>query len=436
MKPGITLQLAVAVCTAGLLAGCTQAPVAKAPAAYRPAYIVSVPVTAEDTAQSLEARYGGQVAGLNVAAGYAVLGLDRAGAQAHNLSAQTGSRLGMAERNLDQFRAGNTALMGARRSIWMGGEWETWAGARRTIWMGGTYTPVEQNSGTFQQIRLERAHQLAPNLGAGVKVAVIDTGLDLSHPAFVGALAPSTEWKDFVGNDDLPQEEGTLGIGGYGHGTAVASIVLQVAPRATILPLRVLGPDGSGDTLQVANAIYHAAAVGARVINLSLGSAERSDVIEKAIKYATEKKNILVVASAGNEDLAAITYPAAQATDGAAGERSLSVGSVNPLDLKSDFSNYQKDKLELVAPGENVYAAGPEGLLVSWSGTSMAAPMVAGGLALAQGQTLAVSLKDVTKKMADNGQDLYNNGMNGAYKDKLGKGRLDLEKFLINVVRY
>ncbi|WP_102125042.1 S8 family peptidase [Deinococcus planocerae] len=437
MKPSKMLQTALGLCTAALIVGCNQsstAPTAQAES-KRPEYVMSVPVTAGDTPQTLEARYGGRVVEFNAEAGVAIMGTGDGQTQALNMQALSLSGV-RAEPNRKQFRGGGVAMMSGSRSMWAGGSRSMWAGGSRSMWAGGVYASVAENTVSFQQVKLERAHALAPNLGAGVKVAVIDTGLDLGHAAFAGSLAPVTEWKDYVGGDAVPQEEGTLGVGGYGHGTAVASIVLQVAPLATILPIRVLDSDGAGDTDHVASAIYYAAEQGARVINLSLGSVTRSDVIEQAVKYVTEKKNILVVSSAGNENTNAITYPAAHAFDGADGDRSLSVGSVNARDLKSSFSNYQKDKLELMAPGENIFAAGPGGLLVSWSGTSMAAPIVTGGLALALGQTLSVGLKDVTKKMTENGQDLYTGGLNSAYKDMLGKGRLNLERFLTNAVKY
>lgn len=435
MKPRSLVQGALGLCTAALIAGCSQSPGTPAAQAYRPAYILQVPVTAQDTRQELEGRYGGKVVELNTQEGYAVVGLDQAAAKTQNLRAQALGAGPVAEPNLNQFQGGALALMAGARSIWAGGEWQAWAGGARSIWAGGTYMPVLQNSGAFQQIKLENAQKLAPNLGAGVKVAVIDTGIDLSHPAFAGALAPSTEWKDFYGNDNLPQEEGILGVGGYGHGTAVASIILQVAPKATILPLRVLGPNGEGDTLQVANAIKYAVAQKARVINLSLGSTTKSDAVQSAIQAATTA-GVLVVSSAGNDNTPTITYPAVTADDkGPLGERSLSVGSVNSLDRKSSFSNYSPD-LELSAPGENIFTAGPGNLLVAWSGTSMAAPMASGGLALALSQTLAVDIKDVTRKMAENGFDLYSSGLNSAYKDKLGKRRLDLELFLKSTIRY
>ena len=110
---------------------------------------------------------------------------------------------------------------------------------------------------------------LAPNLGEGVKVAVIDTGIDLDHPGFAGRLAPAGEWRDYVDGDDFPMDE--PGGAGFGHGTAVAGIIVQVAPNATILPIRVLAPDGRGDVDDVVTAIDHAITVGAQVINLSLG---------------------------------------------------------------------------------------------------------------------------------------------------------------------
>ncbi|WP_216319104.1 S8 family serine peptidase [Deinococcus aestuarii] len=444
MKPQLLVRTALGLCTAALIAGCNQASTVPTAQSERPEYVMSVPVTPQDTPQTLGARYGGRVVELNAEAGFAVVGLDAGAAKTRNLRAQALGDEPVAEPNIDQFQAGGIALMGGARSMWAGGArsmWaggarSMWAGGARSMWAGGTYALVPENTAPFKQILLEKAHALAPGLGAGVKVAVIDTGIDLAHPAFIDSLAPATEWKDYVGNDALPQEQGVLGVGGHGHGTAVAGIVLQVAPLATILPIRVLDSDGAGDTDHVASAIYYAVEKGARVINLSLGSVTKSDVIEQAVKYATEKKNVLVVSSAGNDNAKTITFPAQHASDGADGERSLSVGSVNALDLKSSFSNYQKDRLELMAPGENIFTAGPDGLLVSWSGTSMAAPIVAGGLALALGQTLAVPLKDVTKKMAETGQDLYNNGRNSAYKDLLGKGRLDLEKFLTNAVKY
>ena len=410
--------------------------------------VISVPVHDGDTVASLEAALGGTVLawtppGCSDPAGCAALvGVNHMpaaaadGLQGQGMRVLAGRDVHI-ERNRDVFSGGGalTAIMGGSRTIWAGGNFLAWSGGSRTIWAGGEYQALPQNTRTWQQIRLEQAHALAPNLGAGVTVAVIDTGLDLQHSAFQGSLSDPATWWDFYAGDAVPQDEGTLGTGGYGHGTNVAGIILQIAPRARIMPLRVLGADGSGDVATVAQAITWAAARGARIINLSLGSAENSKVVQDAINKVTAQ-NVMVVASAGNENLNKITYPAAAASSGAAGERALSVGSVDLFDRKSSFSNYTKN-LELVAPGEQVYAPAPGERMAAWSGTSMAAPIVAGGLALAFGQTLAVPVKDLTVKLAENAADVYNNGANQPYKDMLGvKGRLDLAAFLTNSVRH
>ncbi|UQN08457.1 S8 family serine peptidase [Deinococcus sp. QL22] len=441
--------------TAGLLMGCTQQQGVPSLNADRPGQVaqrydsvVSVPLQSGDTPGGLTNSLGGEVLAWNetdcVTAGtescFALLGMNGAhGAAAQRvqtLSAQRGRTVYM-ESNRDVFSGGGTltATMGGSRGTWAGGDFLAWTGGSRGTWAGGVYNVVPENSQNWRKIRLEQAHKMAPNLGLGITVAVIDTGVDLRHSAFQGSLSDPSTWRDFYAADNVPQEEGTLGVGGYGHGTNVAGIVLQVAPKAKIMPLRVLGPDGSGDVATVASAIDWATAKGARIINLSLGSDENSKVVQEAVARATAK-NVLVVSSAGNANQNQITYPAAIATLKELNSNSLSVGSVDLNDLKSSFSNYASE-LELVAPGENVFAPAPGELLAAWSGTSQAAPMVTGGLALALGQTLSVSLNDVTKKLAENAFDVYNNGANQAYKDKLGvKGRLDLVEFLNSTIKY
>ncbi|UQN08207.1 S8 family serine peptidase [Deinococcus sp. QL22] len=406
---------------------------------------MSVPLQSGDTPSSLTSTLGGEVvtwddtgcAASNAESCFALLGMSGAttlkaqGLQA--LSTQRGRNVYM-ESNRDVFSGGGTltATMSGSRGIWIGGNFLAWSGGSRGIWIGGMYNVIPENTQNWRKIELEKAQMMAPNLGAGVTVAVIDTGIDLKHSAFQGSLSDPSTWRDFYAADNVPQEEGTLGVGGFGHGTNVAGIILQVAPKAKIMPLRVLGPDGSGDVATVASAIDWATAKGARIINLSLGSEDNSRVVQEAIARATAR-NVLIVSSAGNANVSSITYPAATAT---LGINSLSVGSVNLSDIKSSFSNYAS-QLELVAPGENVFAPAPGELLAAWSGTSQAAPMVAGGLALAFGQTLVVPISDVTKKLAENAFDVYNNGANQAYKDQLGiKGRLDLVKFLENTIKY
>ena len=435
--------------TLGLLSACsgpqlTQAanltPAANLTGHEAPRYdsVVSVPLATGDTRASLERQFDGTVLSWPQQTCVpstdtdcsALLGVNGS-PSAIEASGLKAGRSVSAEQNKNIFSGGGsmTASMGGSRSIWASGDLQAWSSGSRSIWASGEYSPLPQNTAIWSKINLQAAQMLAPNLGAGVTVAVIDTGLDLSHSAFQGSLSDPATWWDFYAGDAMPQDEGTLGIGGYGHGTNVAGIILQIAPRAKIMPLRVLGPDGSGDVASIAQAILWAASHGANIINLSLGSTEDSKAVKDAVTRVTAQ-NVLVVASAGNENVKTITYPAASAAKGKLGDLSLSVGSVDLADHKSSFSNYSKD-LELVGPGENVYAPAPGELMAAWSGTSMAAPMASGGLALALGQTTKTSIKDLTDTMAQTAFDVYAGNLNPGYKDQLGeKGRLDLAAFL------
>lgn len=427
--------------TVGLLSACSQSQVngtANLPghSAPRYDYVVSVPLEAGDSRTAMEAQLGGTVVAWpssdcpGEADCVALLGFNRSPIAMQALST-TATRPVFIERNKDVFSGGGTltASMGGARSLWASGDIQAWSGGARSLWASGTFSFLPQNTALWTKINLQAAQALAPNLGAGVTVAVIDTGLDLKHSAFQGALSDPSTWRDFYAGDAVPQDEGTLGTGGFGHGTNIAGIVLQIAPKAKIMPLRVLGPDGSGDVATIAQAILWAADKGANVINLSLGSSENSKVVQDAINKVVAR-NVMVVSSAGNANSDKITYPAALASDGGADDFLLSVGSVDLNDRKSGFSNYS-DKLEVVGPGENVYAPAPGELMAAWSGTSMAAPMASGALALALGQPLKVQIKDLENNLNSSADDVYANKLNEAYKGKLGeKGRLNLAAFL------
>ena len=393
-----------------------------------PQYALTVALGADDTLDSVEAAYRGKVLVWEPGA-FAVVGVNEAAE-------------GLLETNDDVFLSGgeraqmegrSSAWAGGRSSAWAGGRSSAWAGGRSSAWAGGTYAWMPENTSLWQQVRLQEGHALASNLGYGVKVAVIDTGVDLEHPALREALAPEKEWWDFYGGDATPREEGVLGEGGYGHGTNVAGIVRQVAPRATILPIRVLGPDGGGNLTDVASAIHWAVKMKADVINLSLGSDEEVKAIEEVIDAAV-KKGVLVVASTGNTGDTAVSYPARSATRAKTAPGRLSVTSVDGADIKSGFATYRAE-VELSAPGENVYSPAPGERLAAWSGTSMAAPMASGALALALGEKLSVPRKELAEALKAQSFDLYAQEGNADYAGRLGEGRLDLAVFLEEVVK-
>ncbi|MGL4610719.1 MAG: S8 family peptidase [Trueperaceae bacterium] len=369
----------LALSTVMVLAACsTPAPVLPPSTDIASVATVTVPETA--TEAGLAAQYGAQIISFKPEAGFAVLGFSVG--EITTLSTT---------KNQDFFsspemQASGNKAWGAGKSAWSGGM-KAWSNGK-TTWSAGNMalSAPSENKTVWEQINLNEAHKNSRLLGESMKVAVLDTGIDLQHEIFQGSLAPSSEWKDFVDNDANPQEGGSSTDAGYGHGTAVAGIILQVAPKATILPIRVLAPDGSGDLDDVVAAIEWAVDKGANIINLSLGSAENTNALTKMVEYAASKQ-VLIVASVGNDGEAeGVTYPASLGRkegkiDTLFG-KVYSVASVNAYNIVSLFSNYSTN-MSGVAPGENIATAFPGNQLVYATGTSFATPLYSGALALA-----------------------------------------------------
>ncbi len=422
--------------------GSVQTPNSELKTAEIPNYLLTLDYSNQEAIERYVKTYSAQAALFRPEEGYAVIGFDKASAELYRSHLKTNQISRQLELNQDVFwGGGQTAWMngsvsawaGGSVSAWAGGSVSAWAGGMVSAWAGGRYVPLPENTQKWQSLGLQEAHGLASNLGEGVTVAVIDSGIDLEHAAFKGGLVAAKDRWDFVDNDPVPQELGQLGQGAYGHGTNVASIVLQIAPRAKIMPLRVLKPNGSGDVLAVAAAIHFAVDNGADIINLSLGSEEPSEPIRRAIEAATDK-GIFVVSSSGNGGTQAITFPANQAyEDTVVGEFSISVGSVNAHDEKSSFTNYGST-LEIVGPGEQVFGPVPGNRLGAWTGTSMATPMISGALALALAEDLTEDLEDLSDELVESSANIYQQGKNKAYEDLLGEGRLDIAEFLNNVM--
>lgn len=229
------------------------------------------------------------------------------------------------------------------------------------------------------KLRLARVRRVSQ--GAGVVVAVLDTGVARRHRELRSRL-----WSgyDYVADDGDPSEVrsglDTNANGhvdeAYGHGTFVSGIVALIAPRARILPMRVLDSDGSGSVFLVARAIVEAVNRGADVINISLGTPDEveSRLLDQALDYAHDH-DVHVVAAAGNANTDDEQYPATQ-------KRVLSVSSTQ-LDRPeiSDFANWGK-WVDLAAPADRLRGPIPGGRYARWAGTSMAAPQVSAQLAL------------------------------------------------------
>ena len=235
-------------------------------------------------------------------------------------------------------------------------------------------------------LNLSSAH--AVSKGEGTTVAVVDTGAQLGHPALKTNFDGVARY-DFVDDDKNPSEpsfardEVSRNNEVVGHGTHVAGIVDLVAPKAKIMPLRVLDREGYGTSFHIAEAISFADSNGADVINLSLGMPDPTLLGLAPPKLLREKvleairDGAVVVAAAGNYNNFVPTYPAARGSTADDDDGLLAVTSVNWKERKSDFANYGL-WVDIAAPGENILSTYPLSTYAYWSGTSMAAPFLSG----------------------------------------------------------
>ncbi|OLF19106.1 hypothetical protein BU204_03060 [Actinophytocola xanthii] len=289
-----------------------------------------------------------------------------------------------------------------------------WAGARtaaRKIWLDGQVQASLEHS--VPQIGAPEAWE-AGYTGAGTTVAVLDTGIDSTHPDLADAVR---EARDFTESETGADDR-------FGHGTHVASIITGageryrgVAPDAALLNGKVLADDGSGSESGIIAGMEWAADSGADVINMSLGNrqpSEGNDPLSLAVNRISADTGALFVVSAGNSGPSEESIGSPAAADAA-----LTVGAVDRAEELAEFSSRGPRwgngaiKPDITAPGVDIVAAkAAHGFLgtpaadgyVSLPGTSMAAPHVAGAAAiLAQrhpewtGETLKATLTSSAK---------------------------------------
>ncbi|MCS1352536.1 S8 family serine peptidase [Mechercharimyces sp. CAU 1602] len=230
-----------------------------------------------------------------------------------------------------------------------------------------------------QNMQLPAAWEITRG-NSGVIVAVIDSGVEANHPDLQGQVI---QGYDYIDND--PDASDVHGHGTHVAGTVAASTnnrigVAGVAPNVKIMPVRVLNDEGYGTNEQVANGILYAVNNGADVINMSLGDPEPSQLIEDAVNYAWSK-GVVIVASAGNKSTNKPNYPGTY-------DRSIAVAALDENDRIANFSNYG-DWVDVAAPGVDILSTTIGGGYGEKSGTSMAAPHVAGVAALLASQGMS-----------------------------------------------
>ncbi|WNF15113.1 S8 family serine peptidase [Microcystis aeruginosa] len=236
--------------------------------------------------------------------------------------------------------------------------------------------------------------------GQGIVVAVLDTGVDRNHADLAGNIWTNAGEiaNDGLDNDGNGYVDDVYGwnfangnnntLDGNRHGTHVAGTIAAanngfgatgVAYNARIMPVKVLNDSGSGSYSGIAQGIRYAVDNGADVINMSLGGGSTVSVVQSALQYASSR-GVIVVMAAGNEGAAQPGYPASNATSWG-----LAVGAVNSSNQMASFSNRAGSNSSMryvTAPGVRVYSTLPNGGYGFLNGTSMAAPHVAGVVAL------------------------------------------------------
>lgn len=283
---------------------------------------------------------------------------------------------------------------------------------------GSTVPSSYAGQRTWSQLGLAGVQAVAT--GNGI-VAVIDTGVDATHPLLRDVVVsgydftrnvagPATDVADLSQSTAAILEQSTAAIleqstaailegsqvvllnqstaaileqstaaileslpPAFGHGTMVAGLVHYVAPTARIMPLKAFHADGTSNLSDIVRAVYYAADHGARVINLSFSTPESSHALSYAIKYAN--KQAIAVAAAGNEGLAARMYPAGYSSV-------IAVGSATATNGRSAFSNYGDSSLKFALLGETLVTSYPGGHYAAVSGTSFSTALMSGAVAV------------------------------------------------------
>ncbi|MHC4991118.1 MAG: S8 family serine peptidase [Planctomycetota bacterium] len=266
--------------------------------------------------------------------------------------------------------------------------------------------------------------------GAGVRVAVIDSGVDPAHPALAGVQLEMHVENNFLEPGQLPVEAGNGidddGDGAVdemlGHGTFMTGLIAYMAPDATIVPIRVMTDEGFSSAFSLALAIYRAVDVEqADVINLSLVVDEANGILESALLHA-RAMGVTVVAAAGNltnggeDEEETSVFPASD-------PNVIGVASTDASDVLGDYSTFGQH-VSLTAPGSEVISTVTNEDFASASGTSLSCALVTGAVTLMKASVPTLLPADIEAALAASAVDI--DPLNPDFAGQLGAGRLDV----------
>lgn len=237
-----------------------------------------------------------------------------------------------------------------------------------------------------------------------IKVAVLDTGVDYTHPDLENRVDVEAGYNFVDNNDNIMDNDG--------HGTHISGIIAAKANNGIglagvtgnldmkILPVKVLDENGDRDVINIVKGIIYAVDNGADIINLSLGTRYKVQLIEEAINYA-KSKGVFVVAASGNDNENSDNF--SPASDGA-----FTVAAMNYNYRKAYFSDYG-NSIKVAAPGVQILSTVPGGY-EAWDGTSMAAPVVSGIAAMLKAENPQLSPSQIEDIIDSTATDIIYKG--------------------------
>ncbi|MBI2875749.1 MAG: S8 family serine peptidase [Candidatus Tectomicrobia bacterium] len=278
--------------------------------------------------------------------------------------------------------------------------------------------PQYNNEWHLQKIQAPTAWDTS--LGNGIVVAILDTGVDGSHPDLAGKMVPG--WNMYDNNSNTSDV--------HGHGTWVAGVVgaasnnglgvASVAWNALLMPVRISLPDGSAYWSTMANGVTWAADHGADVANISYNKVSGSATVQSAAQYLRSKGGLVVVAAGNSGVFESISESPAL----------ISVSATTSSDQLASFSSYGA-YIDLSAPGASIITTARGGGYATVSGTSFSSPTTAGVIALIMAANLALGPSQVEEILFQTADDLGAAGWDQYY----GHGRVNAAAAVLTAVQ-
>jgi hypothetical protein len=280
-----------------------------------------------------------------------------------------------------------------------------------------------------------------------VVIGIVDSGTDIDHPDLVANLKKN--YADPVNgidddNDgyidnfrgwDISENDNNPNVDASNHGSHVSGCAAASTNNAIgvaspgfnckFLPVKCANATSTNAINNGYEGITYAADHGCQIINCSWGGGFFSQLGQDVINYATINKNALVLASAGNDNLDAASYPAAF-------QYVTSVAATLNSDTKATFSNYNYS-VDVSAPGNNIYSTVSNNTYMTMSGTSMSAPVAAGAAGIIKSHFPSYNALQVGEQLRVTCDDIYGLATNNNYKGRLGKGRINMANSLTQV---